>query len=74
VLLLQEALAEETRQKLSALGRLRQADEDRGGLAEMLEEESEAKRAVERQASSLHMQVWFMASVRFFPNAAKCIR
>ena len=57
VLLLQEVLAEEARQKQSLAARLRQTEEDRNHLAENLEEESEAKRAVERQASSLNMQV-----------------
>ena len=57
VLHLQEVLAEETRQKQNLVVRLRQTEEDRNHLAETLEEESEAKRAVERQASSLNMQV-----------------
>lgn len=54
---LQELLSEETRQKLNVSGRLRQMEEDRNNLMEQLEEESEAKRAVERQVSSLNMQV-----------------
>lgn len=54
---LQELLSEETRQKLNVSGRLRQMEEDRNGLMEQLEEETEAKRAVERQMSSLNMQV-----------------
>ena len=57
VLHLQEVLAEETRQKQNLVVRLRQTEEDRNHLAETLEEESEAKRSVERQASSLNMQV-----------------
>lgn len=56
-LLLQELLSEETRQKLNLSGRLRQLEEDKGRLMEQLEEEMEAKQAVERQASSLSMQV-----------------
>lgn len=55
--LLQELLSEETRQKLNLSGRLRQMEEDRNSLMEQLEEETEAKRAVERQVSSLNMQV-----------------
>lgn len=55
--LLQELLSEETRQKLNVSGRLRQMEEDRNGLMEQLEEETEAKRAVERQVSTLSMQV-----------------
>uniref|UniRef100_A0A8B9L7B7 Myosin, heavy chain 11b, smooth muscle n=1 Tax=Astyanax mexicanus TaxID=7994 RepID=A0A8B9L7B7_ASTMX len=40
----QELLAEETRQKLNVSTRLRQVDEERNGLLEQLEEESEARR------------------------------
>lgn len=57
VFLLQELLSEETRQKLNLSGRLRQMEEDRNSLMEQLEEETEAKRVVERQVSSLNMQV-----------------
>lgn len=57
LLLLQELLSEETRQKLNVSGRLRQMEEDRNSLMEQLEEETEGKRAVERQLSSLSMQV-----------------
>lgn len=53
----QELLSEETRQKLNLSGRLRQLEDDRNSLMEQLEEETEAKRAVERQVSSLNMQV-----------------
>lgn len=55
--LLQELLSEETRQKLNLSGRLRQMEEDRNSLMEQLEEETEAKRVVERQVSNLNMQV-----------------
>lgn len=57
IFLLQELLSEETRQKLNLSGRLRQMEEDRNSLLEQLEEETEVKRAVERQVSSLNMQV-----------------
>lgn len=57
VRLIQELLSEETRQKLNLSGRLRQMEEDRNSLIEQLEEETEVKRAVERQVSSLNMQV-----------------
>uniref|UniRef100_A0A8B9L2W2 Myosin, heavy chain 11b, smooth muscle n=1 Tax=Astyanax mexicanus TaxID=7994 RepID=A0A8B9L2W2_ASTMX len=53
----QELLAEETRQKLNVSTRLRQVDEERNGLLEQLEEESEARRNVERHVSSLNTQV-----------------
>lgn len=55
--LIQELLSEETRQKLNVSGRLRQMEEERNSLMEQLEEETEGKRAVERQVSSLGMQV-----------------
>lgn len=57
LLLFQELLSEETRQKLNLSGRLRQMEDDRNSLMEQLEEETEAKRAVERQVSSLNIQV-----------------
>lgn len=57
MVLRQELLSEETRQKLNLSGRLRQMEEDRNSLMEQLEEETEAKRAVERQVSNLNMQV-----------------
>ncbi|CAG02247.1 unnamed protein product, partial [Tetraodon nigroviridis] len=57
VVLLQELLSEETRQKLNLSGRLRQMEEDRNSLIEQLEEETEAKRVVERQVSNLSMQL-----------------
>lgn len=53
----QELLSEETRQKLNLSGRLRQMEEDRNSLMEQLEEETEAKRAAERQVSNLNGQV-----------------
>lgn len=56
-MLLQELLSEETRLKLNVSGRLRQMEEDRNSLMEQLEEETEAKRVVERQLSNLSMQV-----------------
>lgn len=56
-LLKQELLSEETRQKLNVSGRLRQMEEERNSLMEQLDEETESKRVVERQVSSLNMQV-----------------
>lgn len=50
-------LSEETRAKLSVSTRLRQTEDDRNSLLEQLEEETEAKRNMERQLSSLNMQV-----------------
>lgn len=53
----QELLQEETRQKLSLSTRLRQMDDEQNGLREMLEEEEEAKKNVEKQISTLQAQV-----------------
>lgn len=55
--LLQELLAEETRQKLQLSTKLRQAEDDKNSLQEQLEEEMEAKRNVERHVSTLNIQV-----------------
>lgn len=55
--LLQELLAEETRQKLQFSTKLRQAEDDKNSLQEQLEEEMEAKRNVERHVSTLNIQV-----------------
>ena len=56
-MLLQELLAEETRQKLQFSTKLRQAEDDKNSLQEQLEEEMEAKRNVERHVSTLNIQV-----------------
>lgn len=53
----QELLQEETRQKLSISTRLRQMEDEQNGLREMLEEEEEAKKNVEKQISTLQAQV-----------------
>lgn len=57
VVLQQELLAEETRQKLQLSTKLRQAEDDKNSLQEQLEEEMEAKRNVERHVSTLNIQV-----------------
>lgn len=53
----QELLEEETRQKLSLSTRLRQMEDEQNGLREMLEEEEEGKKNVEKQVSALQAQV-----------------
>lgn len=53
----QELLQEETRQKLSISTRFRQMEEEQNSLREMLEEEEEAKKNVEKQISVLQGQV-----------------
>lgn len=57
VVLQQELLSEETRQKLQLSTKLRQAEDDKNSLQEQLEEEMEAKRNVERHVSTLNIQV-----------------
>lgn len=54
---LQELLQEETRQKLSLSTRLRQMEDEQTGLQEMLEEEEESRRNLEKQISTLNAQV-----------------
>lgn len=53
----QELLQEETRQKLSLSTRLRQLEDEQNNLKEMLEEEEESKKNVEKQVSTLQTQV-----------------
>lgn len=65
-MLLQELLAEETRQKLQFSTKLRQAEDDKNSLQEQLEEEMEAKRNVERHVSTLNIQVRFQTRGRQF--------
>lgn len=50
-------LQEETRQKLSLSTRLRQMEDEQTGLQEMLEEEEESRRNLEKQISTLNTQV-----------------
>lgn len=53
----QELLQEETRQKLSLSTRMRQLEGEQNNLRELLEEEEESKRNVEKQVSALQCQV-----------------
>jgi len=53
----QENVQEETRQKLAALSRQRQAEDEAAGLKEQLEEEEETQRQLESKISSLTLQV-----------------
>lgn len=54
---IQELLQEETRQKLNLSTKLRQMEDEKNGLQEQLEEEVEAKQNLERQVSTLNVQV-----------------
>lgn len=54
---MQELLQEETHQKLSLSTRVRQLEDEQNNLREMLEEEEESKRNVDKQVSTLQSQV-----------------
>ena len=54
---LQELLQEETRQKLSLSTQLRQMESEQNSLRDMLEEEEDSKKNVEKQVSTLQAQV-----------------
>ena len=53
----QENIQEETRQKLAALSRQRQAEDEMANLKEQLEEEEESQKQLESKISSLTVQV-----------------
>jgi len=55
----QESLAEETRQKLAAQGKVRQAEEELTSLREQIEEEEDSKKTLETKVASLSAQVAF---------------
>ena len=54
---LQESLQEETKQKLAALSKVRQAEEEAAGIRDELEEEEQAKKALEIKINTLNLQV-----------------
>lgn len=54
---LQALLQEETRQKLTLSTRLKQLEDEQHNLREMLEEEEESKKNLEKQVSALQAQV-----------------
>ena len=53
----QEISQEETRQKLALQSKLRQAEDEKESAQERLEEEEEAKKALERQVADLNQKV-----------------
>jgi len=55
----QETLAEETRQKLAAQGKVRQAEDELASLREQIEEEEDSKKTFEMKISTLSAQVGF---------------
>lgn len=54
---LQELVQEETRQKLNIATKLRQVEDEKNGLQEQLDEETEVKQNLERHISTLNIQV-----------------
>jgi len=69
----QETLAEETKQKLAAQAKVRQAEEELASLREQIEEEEDSKKSLEAKVANLSVQVvfvlyinsWFTASASF---------
>jgi len=61
----QENVQEETRQKLAALSRQRQAEDEAASLKEQLEEEEDNQKQLESKISSLTLQVCWMTTTIF---------
>jgi len=53
----QETLAEETRQKLAAQGKVRQAENELASLREQIEEEEDSNKTLETRIATLSAQV-----------------
>jgi len=53
----QENIQEETRQKLAALSRQRQAEDEMAGLKEQMEEDEESHKQLENKITTLTVQV-----------------
>lgn len=60
-LFFQGLLQEETRQKLALSSRLRHFEDEQNRLKELLEEEEEGKKSVEKQLQSSQAQVMFQS-------------
>ena len=60
----QETLADETKQKLAAQAKVRQADEELASLREQIEEEEDSKKTLETKIASMSAQVWFASCNR----------
>ena len=56
----QETLAEETKQKLAAQGKVRQAEDELASLREQIEEEEDSRKTLETKIASLSTQVVFI--------------
>ena len=54
---MQETLAEETRQKLAAQGKVRQAENELASLREQIEEEEDSNKTLETRIATLSAQV-----------------
>ena len=59
----QENVQEETRQKLAALSRQRQAEDEVAGLKEQMEEDEESHKQLENKITSLTVQVCYVSPV-----------
>jgi len=64
----QETLEEETRQKLAAQGKVRQAEDELASLREQIEEEEDSKKALETKITALSAQVGFVGHTVFSRN------
>ena len=67
----QENIQEETRQKLAALSRQRQAEDEVASLKEQMEEDEESHKQLESKITSLTVQVCCTASM-MMSTVAKC--
>ena len=68
VLLYQETMQDETRQKLSLQSKLRAAQDEKERLEERLEEEEETKRAQEKQLLDINQKVQKYLNYTLFSN------
>ena len=65
---MQDTLAEETRQKLAAQGKVRQAEDELASLREQIEEEEDSKKTLETKITALSAQVGFVGHTVFTRN------
>jgi len=67
----QENVQEETRQKLAALSRQRQAEDEVASLKEQMEEDEESHRQLENKISTLTIQVCYIMPVTLKINNSR---
>jgi len=68
----QENIQEETRQKLAALSRQRQAEDEAVSLKEQMEEDEESHKQLENKITALTVQVCYIVPVMPLLTEAKC--